>query len=67
MHARTPKGWLFTLGLAALAVLGSLAARSASSWPADDADHQELRHEVRPEADPCFRYGRLECCIRETD
>ncbi len=58
MTTRTPRGWIFTLGLAALAVLGALAARAASV-------NQAANDEIGAEADSCFRYGRIECCIKD--
>ncbi|MEN0063249.1 MAG: hypothetical protein AAGA48_13930 [Myxococcota bacterium] len=58
MSTRTPRGWIFTLGLAALAVLGALAARAATVRVAADDD-------VSADADSCFRYGRVECCIKD--
>ena len=60
MRERSRVGWRLTLGLAALALLGSAAAWSAHTT--------RLRPEAPSvETDPCFRYGRLECCIREPD
>jgi len=58
MSTRTPRGWIFTLGLAALAVLGALAARASTPESASSA-------EIGAEADSCFRYGRIECCIKD--
>ncbi|MEM6931487.1 MAG: hypothetical protein AAF602_31445 [Myxococcota bacterium] len=58
MSTRTPRGWIFTAGLAALAILGALAARAATvSAPTAD--------EIGADADSCFRYGRIECCIKD--
>lgn len=45
--------WIFTLGLAALAVVGAVLASRA-----------DLDRHARAAADPCFRYGRFECCLR---
>ena len=59
MRDRAPRGWLFTLGLAGLALLGAFAARSATSATTTVAVDAEI------EADSCFRYGRLECCIKD--
>lgn len=59
MLDRLPKGWWFTTGLAALAIVGAMLARSASPPTAEPT--------YETEADPCFRYGRLECCVRESD
>ena len=56
--ARVPKGWMFTVGLSALAVVAALTATTVRrAAPAGDV------HQI--EADSCFRYGRLECCIKE--
>jgi hypothetical protein len=57
MTARTPRGWMFTLGLAALAVAAALVARSTT--PLRGASDM-----TSIEADSCFRYGRFECCVR---
>jgi hypothetical protein len=57
--ARTPKGWMFTAGLAALAVVAALAATSVKRAPQAATDTYDI------EADSCFRYGKLECCIKE--
>ena len=54
MSARTPRGWMFTLGLAALAVAAALVARTTLPAPGD----------ASIEADSCFRYGRFECCVK---
>ncbi|MBX2796131.1 MAG: hypothetical protein KTR31_00640 [Myxococcales bacterium] len=56
MTTDTPRGWMFTLGLAALAVLGALAARTVQPPAAEDQVSQ---------TDSCFRYGRFECCIKD--
>lgn len=53
---RPPRAWLVTLGLAVAVVIGALAAASVSQG--DD---------VGAQADPCFKYGRFECCLRPDD
>ena len=58
MSSRSPRSWIFTLGLAALAVLGALAARAATTAATGSGD-------IGAEADSCFRYGRVECCIKD--
>jgi hypothetical protein len=50
-----PRGWTFTLGLSVLAVI---AATIASTVGSPDEDGYSA------EGDPCFRYGRFECCLR---
>ena len=57
MTARTPRGWMFTLGLAALAVAAALVARTTTPMRGG-TDAASI------EADSCFRYGRFECCVR---
>ncbi len=57
MSKQTPRGWMFTLGLASLAILGALVARATSIGETEEA------HTI--EADSCFRYGRLECCVKD--
>lgn len=58
MDPRVPRGWTWTLGLSVLAVVAALIVRTAapSGPPSDD--------ELTAEADGCFRYGRLECCLK---
>lgn len=56
---RLLQGWWLTAGLAGLALAGALAASTVSPG--------ESHSDPTIEADPCFRYGRLECCIRESD
>lgn len=51
---RVPKAWMFTLGLSVLAVVAALAASMVRPAP-----------EASVEADSCFRYGRLECCVKD--
>ena len=48
-----PRAWIFTFGLAVLAVLGAALASRV-----------EQDRTVTAAADPCFRYGRFECCVR---
>ena len=56
--SRVPKGWMFTIGLSALAVVAALTATTVrQATPATDT------YDI--EADSCFRYGRLECCVKE--
>ncbi len=57
MDAQSPKGWMFTLGLAVLAAVAALFAKAAPA-PAPDVT-------ASIEADSCFRYGRFECCIKD--
>ncbi len=51
------RGWVITLGLSALAVVA--ATITANALPSLDQMTAE------GERDPCFRYGRFECCLRE--
>lgn len=57
MSTQAPRGWIFTLGLAALAVLGALAARAATL--------QASESDVSAQVDSCVRWGQLECCIKD--
>jgi len=57
MTGRTPRGWMFTFGLAALAVAAALVART--TVPLRTAGDS-----ASIEADSCFRYGRFECCVK---
>ena len=58
--ARVPKGWMFTAGLSALAIVAALTATTVKRpTPPSDSDTYQV------EADSCFRYGRLECCVKE--
>jgi len=56
MSARVPRGWVFTFGLAALAVAAGLVARATTPIRPTGLDPAEV--------DRCIQYGRLECCIR---
>ena len=56
MARRGPKGWVFTLGLAALAVAAGLVARASTATDGSKLD--------RAEVERCIEYGRLECCLR---
>ncbi len=57
MRVQSSRGWVMTLALAALAVLGAMAARSVAAASSVD--------EVEATADSCVRYGRIECCIKD--
>ena len=57
MTARTPRGWMFMFGLAALAVAAALVARTTLPLRAA-GDSASI------EADSCFRYGKFECCVK---
>lgn len=58
MSTRTPRGWIFTLGLAALAVLGALVARATTVRTVAHDD-------VGAQVDSCVRWGNLECCLKD--
>ena len=51
-----PRGWMFSLGLS-LSVLTAALVASSTRPKTDDEP-------VQIEADPCFSYGRFECCVR---
>lgn len=50
------RGWMFSAGLAT-AVLGLAVAMTGRPQGASDEG-------AAAAADACFRYGRLECCMR---
>lgn len=58
---RVPKAWMFTLGLSVLAVAAAVIASTVgpmervTATTASDAEAQ---------IESCFRYGRLECCLK---
>ncbi len=53
------RGWMVSLGLAGMVVAAASVIRAVpSSGPA------ESPVDYSAEADPCFRYGRFECCVR---
>jgi hypothetical protein len=60
---RVPKGWMFTLGLSVLAIVSAMVASNVtfpektSTVTADDGT-------AYIDAESCFRYGRLECCVK---
>jgi hypothetical protein len=56
MAARAPRGWVFTFGLAALAVAAGWVARAITPASAS-ALHTA-------EEERCLQYGRVECCLR---
>lgn len=58
MDARIPRGWTLTLGLSVLAVVAALFVQTTAPMRAA-ADPG-----AGAEADGCFRYGRLECCLK---
>jgi len=51
------RGWLVSLGAAGLVLLAAVVVDAGRRSQA-----AEGLHEI--EADPCFRYGRFECCVR---
>ena len=55
-----PKGWIFTLGLTVLAIAGAVVASQTTFASTSTASGDEFS----AESDPCFRYGRFECCLR---
>lgn len=54
------RGWMVSLGLAGLAVA---AAMVVHAFPSTDAG-VTAAPDASIETDPCFRYGRFECCVR---
>jgi len=57
MTQHAPKAWMYTMGLFAAVVAAALAVQAVSLASGEP--------EASVEADSCFRYGRLECCIKE--
>jgi len=57
------RGWLVSLGLAATVLCSAVVVQAARTHTptAAAADGAEAQ------ADPCFRYGRFECCVRPED
>ena len=55
-----PRGWMFTLGLSVAAVVAALVASQTTpeTLTASPDDGYSI------EEDPCFRYGRFECCYK---
>lgn len=56
---RIPKAWMFTLGLSAFAVVAALIASTLERRPPPDANDV-----YDAQIESCFRYGRLECCVK---
>ncbi|MEQ1501988.1 MAG: hypothetical protein ABMB14_07140 [Myxococcota bacterium] len=53
---RIPKAWMFTLGLSVLAVVSALIVSTVRPPEPDPS--------AMIDAESCFRYGRLECCVK---
>jgi len=54
------RGWIISLGAAGLVVLAAVVVDAGRR--ADGATA-----EADAASDPCFRYGRFECCVRPDD
>jgi hypothetical protein len=59
---RVPKAWMFTLGLSVLAVAAALMASTVQ--PSLDRSAAITEAEAEAQIESCFRYGRLECCLK---
>mgnify|MGYP000344653499 CR=1 FL=1 len=51
------RGWLVSLGAAGLVLLAAVVVDAAQRQRGEAA-------EAEAASDPCFRYGRFECCVR---
>jgi hypothetical protein len=60
---RIPKGWMFTLGLSVLAVVAAMVA-STVTFPTKTGTVVNEDGSAYIDAESCFRYGRLECCVK---
>jgi hypothetical protein len=64
---RIPKGWMFTLGLSVLAVVSALVAttiRQAEVRADPNETALSADYGADAQADSCFRYGKVECCVK---
>jgi hypothetical protein len=59
---RVPKAWMFTLGLSVLAVSAALIV--ATVRPSVDRGAAASAADAEAQIESCFRYGRLECCLK---
>jgi hypothetical protein len=50
---------MVSLGLAGMAIAAAVVVSSLQS-----PQQTEVSDDYRVETDPCFRYGRFECCVR---
>ena len=53
------RGWMVSLGLAGLVVVAAMVVQVRPAEPATAVEGS-----LEAAADPCFRYGRFECCVR---
>jgi hypothetical protein len=52
------RGWQVSLGMALTVLVAAMGVSAFRGTPPPSSD------ELHAEADPCFRYGRFECCMR---
>lgn len=58
---RIPKAWMFTLGLSALAIVAALVVSTVRPTPMSNSAEDGV---YGAQIESCFRYGRLECCVK---
>jgi hypothetical protein len=60
---RIPKAWMFTLGLSVLAVTAALIVSTVRPSPQEGGVYGD-DGQYGAQIESCFRYGRLECCVK---
>jgi hypothetical protein len=53
------RGWMVSLGLSGLVLAAALVV---NAWP--PASRSAAQTDLDASSDPCFSYGRFECCVR---